>query len=122
MKKLAFIACLLVPLGLWLYGKVPVWYAEHTLKNVVRQIPLDDFKQFPTPQLQMPTLVPPHVTKVVPVKPKVHRPAPKRKPVVTKAPPPPLQLEPQEQQPTQFCAFDWFFPHTCPPNEAPNNG
>lgn len=83
MKKLLFVACLLVPGALWLYGKAPTWYAEYkaasTVGSVIREIPLskagqvtDAFKQFPNVIPQGPVLTPPHVVKAQPVKPEHH--------------------------------------------------
>lgn len=83
MKKLIFAACLLFPLGLFLYGKITPLYQEvkatkqvtDVLKGgIIRQIPLNNpvdeaFKQFPT----LPTPITPT--------PPAPTPAPQPKPV-----------------------------------------
>lgn len=122
MKKALFVLALLFPLGLFLYGKAAPYIAMYQSNmwpaKVIRTIPLDDFNHFPPVTVpQMPTLVPPHVTKVIPVKPAKHHypiivgPNKPVKPTVIKPkhkPAPPLNLEPEtfeEKQPVEFCAF-----------------
>lgn len=136
MKKLAFVACLLVPLSLYLYGKLSPYYAEYTaakqVSSIVRQIPLngvkpldnsalkDAFKKI-TPPSTMPSA--PHVVKPEPsrwhlpftkAKP-LPLPLPLVKPKITLVPvkpvAPPLELEPVEQQPIEFCALSWLSVH-----------
>lgn len=120
MKKALFVLALLFPLGLYLYGKAAPYIAMYQASKVIRTIPLDDFKQFPPLTAHpMPTLVPPHVVKAVPVKPvapkKPHYPIivgpakPVKATVIKpRSQPKPVNLEPEvfeEKQPIEFCAF-----------------
>lgn len=85
---------------------------------VVRQIPLDDFKQFPTPPVvPVVPLRKPHATKPHQVKPSAHRvarPTPTRQPRVVPNDPPdvPAPLPPQQGP---ICIFPFNMIPSCTP-------
>lgn len=115
-RKLLFVLCLLVPLALWGYGKVtqsPLYKAN----EVIRQIPLDDFKRFPVVPLPhaLPTVIPviPKVTKAV----KPHKPVVKAKQLPLPAPmpitPEPVVVYPE--YPQLHCIWPLSLIPTCVP-------
>lgn len=125
MKKLLFVACLLVPLGLFAYGKLKPYYDNYKavsgVTSVIRNIPLtppkldDAFNAFPSvpvvPKVSPKPRYPIIVGTAKPVKPTNikphHRPV---APVCEPAPQAPLIL-PDAREPTERCTFGFLSLH-----------
>lgn len=123
MKKLLFVACLLVPLGLIAYGKLKPYYENYKtvteVTSVIREIPLtapkldDAFKQFPSVPSVAPKKYPIITGPAKPVKPTNIKPRPRHAvPVCTPvAPNAPLTILPDAREPTERCTFGFLSMH-----------